>query len=137
MRTRVEKSKGECYGADVLHQHTPMDESAHIAAEGQRESGRYKPEEAAQTPCCLLMLCNPLHSLLSFHRRCKDTIVLTVLQPHQVCIMTRSLAFIFLSHRISLLLCPSSSPVTLTHLGELYYNMSTMTRCSLHQHLFE
>lgn len=25
-------------------------------------------------------------TLLSFHRRCKDTIVLTVLQPHQVCI---------------------------------------------------
>lgn len=61
-----------------------------------------KPEEAARISCCLLTLCNPLHSLLSFHRRCKDSIVLTVLQPHQVCIRRCSLAFIFLSHRISL-----------------------------------
>lgn len=39
----VEESKGACFcAADVLHQHTPMDESAHITAEGQREKGRFK-----------------------------------------------------------------------------------------------
>lgn len=68
-------------------------------------------------PRCSAALSNPLHSLLSFHRRCKDTIVLTVLQPHQVSIMRHSVAFISHSPRITLLLCYSLSlpPVTVNH----------------------
>lgn len=68
-------------------------------------------------PRCLAALSNPLRSLLSFHRRCKDTIVLTVLQPHQVSIMRHSVAFISRSRRITLLLCYSLSllPVTVNH----------------------
>lgn len=68
--TSVEESKGACFSAaDVLRQSRPMDESAHITAEGQREKGRFflkKPEEAVRTPCCLLTLCNPLHLSVVF-----------------------------------------------------------------------
>lgn len=71
-------------------------------SEKRADLKKKKPEEAVRTPCCLLTLCNPLHCLLFFHRRCKDSIVLTVLQPHQVHIMRCSLAFMFLPHRISL-----------------------------------
>lgn len=73
-------------------------------------------------PRCSAALSNPLHSLLSFHRRCKDTIVLTVLQPHQVGIMRHSVAFISHSPRITLLLSYSLSllPVTLNHTETLF-----------------
>lgn len=47
----------------------------------QQEKGRYKLPLSTMLS---VALSNPLHSLLSFYRHCKDTIVLTVLQPHQV-----------------------------------------------------
>lgn len=89
------------------------------------------PEEAIRTPCCLLTLCNPLHCLLFFHRRCKDSIVLTVVQPHQVCIMSMKLAFVFLPHRSSLTPPLSEHLNCYIHLAEFYYNMYTVTAFSL------
>lgn len=90
-----------CYINTHTHTHLWMNQPISQLKDSEEVSEK-KPEEALRTPCCLLMLCNTLHSLLSFHRRCKDTIVLTVLQPHQVRLMRCSLAFIFLSHGSSL-----------------------------------
>lgn len=102
---------------DVLHQHKLVDESVCSQLKDSEETADKKPRDALRTPCSSMALSNPLHSLLSVHRRCKDTIVLTVLQPHQVSITRHSLAFMFLSLRIFLLLFLSLKrpPVTLNH----------------------
>lgn len=84
--------------------HTQKHTPAHNRApKKKREEKEKLPGAALPMPRCSAALSNPLHSLLSFHRRCKDTIVLTVLQPHQVSIMRHSVAFISRSPRITLL----------------------------------
>lgn len=103
---------------DVLHQHKPVDESVCSQLKDSEETADKKPRDALRVPCSSVALSNPLHSLLSVHRRCKDTIVLTVLQPHQVSIMRHSLAIMFLSLRISLTLpqsCSKTPAVPLNH----------------------
>lgn len=80
-----------------------------------------------------MALSNPLHSLLSLHRRCKDTIVLTVLQPHQVVQWdTRSLScsppWGFLLLFISL----NTFPFTLSHTKTLQcilFQQCTIMQC--------
>lgn len=88
---------------DVLHQHKPVDESVRLQLKASVEMADKNLEKLFEyhaVPWRYLT-----HStLLSFHRRCKDTIVLTVLQPHQVSIMSHTLAFMFLSFGISLTL---------------------------------
>lgn len=79
----------------------PVDESVRSQLKDSEEMADENLEKLFEYPAVPWRYLT--HStLLSFHRRCKDTIVLTVLQPHQVCIMKHTLAFTFLSFRISL-----------------------------------
>lgn len=138
-----------CLTDHVLHQYRPVDDSVCLQLKDSEEMADKKPREALRLSCSSVALSNPLHSVLSLHRRCKDTIVLTVLQPHQVRIMRRLLAFMFLSPRISLIFHQSSlfsphstfplfSPFSLyNHTGkrDIQYSFPTVHTSAVQTHI--
>lgn len=81
----------------------PVDDSVLLQP---RNSNKAADKNCSFSAAPRVALSNPLHFLLSLNRRCKDTIVLTVLQPQQV-IQWGALPFIFSSLKITP--CPRQS----------------------------